>query len=432
MTTLRFIESPPALEQTVIGVILTTDAGQTLQLLFSADCLLDLSAVDRIVGGRLHIAPRAPKAVLLDIGGQNAETGNIFGAPTFVDQRLAQHSQWMVSTELGMVELPQAELLRHLPRHANQTIATPLALIDRNASESTEDLLDNIQSLTGRRIRKRLDETLELPPLPHTATEIVRLKLDPNAGLDELADVVETDPSLAAQVVSWANSPYYAAPGQIHSVSDAVIRVLGYEMVINLALGLSLGQAIAPPKGKRGEPSFWTQSVYTAALMDALSRSITGPNRPNSGLAYLAGLLFNFGHLVLTHVFPNISADIERTIGANPHLPPRYVDLHLMSLAREQLGAELLSGWNLPAAVTDALRYQHLPEQEHEFSQYSQLLFVATRLLASKGMVSGIPPAIPNGLLDQLGLTHAQAQTALDSVIGARDSLSAMAQDLEK
>ena len=42
----------------------------------------------------------------------------------------------------------------------------------------------------------------------------------------DLADVVETDPSLAAQVVSWAASPYYAAPGKIRSVEDAIGRVL--------------------------------------------------------------------------------------------------------------------------------------------------------------------------------------------------------------
>lgn len=217
----------------------------------------------------------------------------------------------------------------------------------------------------------------------------------------------------------------------ISSVSDAVIRVLGYDMVINLALGLSLGQSIAPPKGKRGEPSFWTQSVYTAAMMEALAKSMRGPDRPNTGLAYLAGLLFNFGHLVLTHVFPNIASDIDRTMQANPHLPPRYIDLHLMSLAREQLGAELLHSWNLPAAVTDALRFQHRPDFEHEQQTYSQLLFLATRLLASQQCVAGIPSDIPADLYEQLGISRTQASAALETVLGSRDSLSAMARDLE-
>lgn len=54
--------------------------------------------------------------------------------------------------------------------------------------------------------------------------------------------MVETDPALAAQVVSWAASPYYASPGKIRSVEDAIVRVLGFDLVINLALGLALGK----------------------------------------------------------------------------------------------------------------------------------------------------------------------------------------------
>ena len=42
------------------------------------------------------------------------------------------------------------------------------------------------------------------------ADEILRLRADPSAVAKDLASVVEKDPSLAAQVISWAQSPYYA------------------------------------------------------------------------------------------------------------------------------------------------------------------------------------------------------------------------------
>ena len=64
-------------------------------------------------------------------------------------------------------------------------------------------------------MKQRLEETIEIPPLPETAQKVMKLRVNPDADVDDLADVVETDPSLAAQVVSWAASPYYAAPGKI-------------------------------------------------------------------------------------------------------------------------------------------------------------------------------------------------------------------------
>lgn len=55
----------------------------------------------------------------------------------------------------------------------------------------------------------------------------MRLRVDPEVTIDEITSVVETDPALAAQVMSWASSSYYAAPSKIRSVEDAIVRVLG-------------------------------------------------------------------------------------------------------------------------------------------------------------------------------------------------------------
>lgn len=194
MTPIRFIDTPPALNQAVIGVCFVTNQSQVIQLLISADCLLDLSAVERKIGGRLLTVHQSLKPLELEIGGQTAHCGNLVSAPTFIDQRLNQQLQWAVTTDLGWVELTPSDVLQHMPRHAPQPFSVPVALLDPDQSDDVDQLFANIESLTGRRIKKRLDETLELPTLPHTATEIIRLKLDPNAGLDELAEVVETDP----------------------------------------------------------------------------------------------------------------------------------------------------------------------------------------------------------------------------------------------
>ncbi len=132
-----------------------------------------------------------------------------------------------------------------------------------------------VERFTTLRIQQRLEDTLGLPSLPPSMKRLVELRSDPAAGIDDLVPIVRGDASLAAQVMSWAASPYYAAPGDVHSVEDAVIRVLGFDLVVNLALGVAMGKALSVPEDtpRDGVP-YWQQSVYTAAAAELLCKKI--------------------------------------------------------------------------------------------------------------------------------------------------------------
>ena len=75
---------------------------------------------------------------------------------------------------------------------------------------------------------------------------------------------------------------------------------------MNLALGLSLSDALNVPKEEtEGVTPYWRQSVYCALTMEKLNRAIPADKRGIPGMAYLTGLLNNFGYLILAHVFSN-------------------------------------------------------------------------------------------------------------------------------
>src|SRR5690606_11120538 len=142
--------------------------------------------------------------------------------------------------------------------------------------------------------------------------------------------------------------------------SDVCSSDLGFDLVINLALGLSLGRSLSVPKeGPHGYAPYWQQSVVTASLCAELVRQIPTRLRPNQGLAYLCGLLHNFGYLVLGHVFPPQFTLVNRHIEANPHVNRMYVERHLLGLTREQISACLLQQWRMPDELIAAVRQQH-------------------------------------------------------------------------
>ena len=108
--------------------------------------------------------------------------------------------------------------------------------LDHPHRDETE-IRSAVEAITQQRVRARLAESIEIAPLPLTSQRLLSLKSKQDVSGTELAQVIEMDPSLASQVISWANSPYYGAPGSIRSIQDAVIRVLGFDLTMNLALG---------------------------------------------------------------------------------------------------------------------------------------------------------------------------------------------------
>lgn len=304
-------------------------------------------------------------------------------------------------------------------------------VLHQTASADLADIHMSVKQFTPLRIQQRLQDTLDLPPLPETARRIIDLRLDPDADAVMLAHAVEMDPSMTAQIISWARSPYYRSRSEIRSVEDAVSRVLGFDLVMNLALGLSLGRLLSVPReGPAGYIPFWHQAVLIAALSQDLARRSKMKKRPDTGIAYLCGLLHNFGFLVLGQVFPPQFSLINRHIEANPHINRFYIERHLLGLTREQIAACLLQQWQMPAEVITAVRHQHNPACNEQHSQYAQLLYVATRALRQRGYGDGPLETLSPDVLNALALTEDLIAESCDELIDHMNELSELIQAL--
>lgn len=309
-------------------------------------------------------------------------------------------------------------------------------VVDSNATDASLDgeiVNRSINQFTTRRIKQRLAETLDIPPLPETAKKIMSMRIDPDADTLSLTKVVELDPSMSAQIVSWARSPFYGVKGAIETVEEAIMRVLGFDLVINLALGLSLGQALNLPKEKpEGYSPFWQQAVLAASLMAVLARKAKVESSLSQGTAYLSGLLHNFGYLVLGHVFPPQFENICRLMEANTHVGRNFIEEHVLGMSREQISCELMVQWNMPDEISTAVRQQNNPAYQGEHSAYARLLYVSTRALRRHG-VGDAPYEMPNpAVLESLGLTQEDVEEATGNIMAEIDELSELSRLLSR
>ncbi|MCW1247529.1 aminoacyl-tRNA deacylase and HDOD domain-containing protein [Pseudomonas sp. SAICEU22] len=429
------IERPGLNPARKVQAVLLHDAVGALMVLFPQSQLLDLNRLAELTGRKLTAVPTERLERMLGKHSLSLLPGlpALTSSPCLYEEGLLREPKLLINSgEPGLLLEVTSEAFKTMLTKASaatfgEAVSNIIPNLDR-PDDDRKEITQAVQVFTARRIQQRLEETIEIPPLAETAQKIIKLRVDPDATIDDITGVVETDPALAAQVVSWAASPYYASPGKIRSVEDAIVRVLGFDLVINLALGLALGKTLSLPKDHPQHTTpYWQQSIYTAAVIEGLTRAMPRAQRPEGGLTYLSGLLHNFGYLLLAHVFPPHFSLICRHLEVNPHLCHSYVEQHLLGISREQIGAWLMRYWDMPDELATALRFQHDPHYDGEYAAYPNLVCLAVRLLRSRSIGSGPDEDIPDALLDRVGLTREKANDVVSKVLEAEVLLRELA-----
>lgn len=424
-----------------VRTVLLSDKTGRVQAILAEGALLDLKSIKEQTGRDL-VALSVDELEGLKSSNRLPSLESIpelYSVTTLLDQSIAAESlSIQCSPDVDSIRPLEVEVLRKSLLVSNQDLLLLEIAIDPSLLESTapnpeqdaDRIVRSLKTFTSIRIKQRLEDTLEIPTLPATAQRIIQLRVDPDAVVSDLAEIVESDPSLAAQVVSWAASPYYAAPGKIRSVQDAIVRVLGFDLVGNLALGLALGKTLELPKDKvDGVTPYWLQSIYCSTLVEAIVNLIPADIKPSKGLTYLSGLLHNFGYLVLAHIFPPHFSQICRYMEANPQISHMVVENHLLQITREQICLWLMDLWNMPEEVKATIQYQHDPSYSGKHCAYPNIIFMALRLLKQEGIGDAPLEEIPDELFARYQLDRDEVEAKVKEIIEASDEISAIAQN---
>jgi HD-like signal output (HDOD) protein/prolyl-tRNA editing enzyme YbaK/EbsC (Cys-tRNA(Pro) deacylase) len=421
-------------------VCLLSDSKGLVQVFVPSTSIANLDMI-RSVSGR-HLQPLSIAELSALKKRFNLETlpafDDLIQADTIIDHRLFETDKIFVHSgnENHLVALKNANAMKRKDETIVASVATKipfrevdyeLSLFDHDRSE----INNAVTKFTALRIRQRLEETLEVPPLPDTAQAIIRLRVDPNANIEKLSRIVEHDPSLAAQVVSWASSSYYSAPGSIKSVQDAIVRVLGYDLVMNLALGLSLGKTLNLPNNPdEGTINFWNEAVYVAACVGALVGTIPREFRPGFGLSYLSGLLHNFGYLILAHAFKPLFETTSAMVALNRHLEHQHTEKHVIGITRDQIASNLMHSWNMPNEVTIGIRYQSDPHYMGANSDQAHLIYLAYQLLQKHGLFPRLSQRFDKTVYQHLNLKEEAADEVVSKLKQQKSDLDSIASAL--
>lgn len=415
----------------LVRAVVLVDAQGLLMAVLPADHVLDFDALCSLLHRDLELVPGNQLANIFD----DCEPGSYpplapaYNLDVIVEASLDQMDliTFEPGTHTSLIQMPYEHYRNLLGDALTGQFSRPGSAL----RSEDEELSGVLEQFTPARVKRDIEEFHELPALPATAAQILQLAANPLANARQLAEIIEQDPSLSAQVLRYANSSLYGYAGSINNLQTAIARVLGFEYVLNLALGFSIGKALRIPEdGPFGLDAFWRHSVYAARLVERLALRLPVKQRAARGTAYLAGLLQNLGRLVLGHTFQPEFFILNRFAQANPDMPTCELERHVLGVTHDQIGAWLMEAWGLPEELVVAVRYHHDEGYWDRHAKYSQLVLIANRALALHGLGETDAEGIPEFSLEMLGLTEQQVLEETQHLFDNKEDFEEMARRL--
>jgi len=252
-----------------------------------------------------------------------------------------------------------------------------------------------------------------LPPLSATASQLLETVSDPGVEIDLLAKIIANDPGLSARILGLANAAFFAQANPVNTVKEAIVRVLGINMVKSLAMSIAMCGVFDTSKCKEFDlAQYWATALGCATLSRQIAMKIPAAERPDVDGVYLCGLMRNLGALILAYIFPVEYGTVYKTLAEDPSADKRALEEELVGLSMPQAGEWLANRWHMPSSVILVIAHNGNRDYQGDFA--SEVLIVGAVSKWMSYFQRGEAYSL-NGdarLLDRLGL----AANVLDDV----------------
>jgi HD-like signal output (HDOD) protein len=195
-------------------------------------------------------------------------------------------------------------------------------------------------------LQAALDTRLDLPPLSKASAAIAAMAADGEANTAVLAQLVERDPTVAANVLRVANSAALAPRIPIVTMTQA-IAWLGMGEIQSIAMAVAVRSRLFTDAAHETLlKDMWRTAVATAYW----AREIARPRRIAVDLAHLCGLLHRIGRPVVVRCLAQApdGSSARLSAGQQAQLVDRF---------EAAAGAALCGVWNLPEPVSTTIEH---------------------------------------------------------------------------
>jgi HD-like signal output (HDOD) protein len=307
----------------------------------------------------------------MDAMGSVLTAGMAFPLDASVIRDLEALTQLRVKALLVSPEAIQVALDKYYPapgKHASGTRDWSVAV-----PQNTEvDLAGVAAALTFDSVLALVRGVASLPAMPEIVRRVQAAVEDPDLGAGDVAEILKRDPALSAKIISLANAPVHGIRHRIDSI-EAATSMLGLREIYAVTLAVAVVERFAT-ESPFDYAAHWRRAGLCGTLAKILARS-SGKNH-GSGV-YAAGLLHDIGRAVFAEVAPEVYAALDHQMPDDALIE---AEQGTFGIAHPEVGYIVAGNWDLPAPISECIRFHHQPERAREFPELVRLIALASRL----------------------------------------------------
>ena len=270
---------------------------------------------------------------------------------------------------------------------------------------------------------EELGDLAKLPPFRPVVIRLLRLFDRSDVVIEEVSDLVESDPTMASEMLAVVNSPLFGVQETVSRPSDA-ITLLGVERTKSLAATLAMRSLMQGGPRTPIVRRFWVHSIATATLARHFAPAF---NLAPEG-THVAALMHDLGRSGLLAAYQEPYSNLACAAHENT-AEILAAEKAAFGMTHCHAGALLAKARNLPAQFQEATRHHHDASSDQPLVALVQL----SCLLADDFMYQAIHRGDirkPEATIAQYAPEHLHSRltgeleavtVAVDAAIGALD-----------
>lgn len=267
------------------------------------------------------------------------------------------------------------------------------------------------------RVEEILNLVKHVQPFPKVARRVMELLADAETDARSLAEVIQYDQVITANVLKICNAPYFGLSRKVSSLQEALV-VIGDETLKDIIITSSSarfykGEVGAGYELEQGE--LWRHSVAVGILAKHLVGKI---KEVDNGSAFTAGLLHDIGKRFLSSF---VSDDFQRIMAKVNQEKCSWVEAEkeIIGITHAELGGIILKRWEFPEDIQRAVMGHHDPDALSK-EPLTALVALANALVISMGIgvgADGLATKMQGEGLRRFGITQPHLDMCMANLI---------------
>jgi HD-like signal output (HDOD) protein len=200
-----------------------------------------------------------------------------------------------------------------------------------------------------------LAKVKEFPTLSSFYSSLAEIINNPNANINDVAEIIEKDQASVTKLLKIANSSIYGFRSRISNVSQAILFI-GFEEVKNILLTLKIINLFRSYDSKIKFVSpvdFWRHSIGTGVIARIIGMNI---GIQNNDILFLCGITHNIGKLLFYIAIPD---DYEKVLELhhNKRISIQDAEREVLGISNSMVGEMLAQKWKLSIPIIEGIKY---------------------------------------------------------------------------